>query len=74
MCRSPRTRKSAGADGAPGGELYPGFILEAREEEMVEFRRREVFEEVKKEGCWAASGKVPIDVRWIETNRARPQS
>ena len=41
----------------------------AREEEMGEVRKHEVYEKVPIEECWERTGKAPIQTRWIDINK-----
>ena len=52
-----------------GGELDPLLTLKAREEEMEQFRKHEVYEKVREDVCWAVTGKGPIGSRWIDINK-----
>ena len=49
--------------------LCPLLTLRAREEEMTQFRKHEVYEKVREEVCWAVTGKAPIGSRWIDINK-----
>ena len=56
-------------DDVSGTELDPELILKAREEEMEQFRKHEVYEKMKEEVCWAVTGKGPTLARWIDVNK-----
>ena len=56
-------------DDVSGSELDPLLTLRAREEEMTQFRKHEVYEKVREEVCWAVTGKAPIGSRWIDINK-----
>ena len=61
--------KARAWDDVSGGELDPVLTLEAREEEMEQFRKHEVYEKVREEVCWSVTGKGPIGTRWIDINK-----
>ena len=50
-------------DDVSGTELAPVLVLKAREEEMEQFRKHQVYEKVKEEVCWNTTGKGPIGTR-----------
>ena len=56
-------------DDVSGNELDPKLVLIAREEEMEQFRKHQVYEKVIEEVCWAVTGKGPIGTRWIDINK-----
>eukprot|EP00959_Pyramimonas_sp_CCMP1952_P419559 8787956-Pyramimonas_sp.AAC.1 len=47
-------------DDVTGNELDPKLTVKARQEEMEQFRKHEVYEKVKEEVCWQVTGKAPI--------------
>ena len=56
-------------DDVSGNQLDPKMVLKAREEEMEQFRKHDVYEKVQEEVCWAVTGKAPIGTRWIDINK-----
>ena len=44
-------------------------VIEARKEEMEEFRKHKVYEKVPMEECIRVTGKQPIGVRWVDVNK-----
>ena len=56
-------------DDVSGNELDPKMVLQAREEEMDQFRKHGVYEKVQEEVCWAVTGKAPIGTRWVDINK-----
>ena len=57
------------ADDQSGEPLEPRRVRLARKEEIMYFKKREVYEKVKVEECWKATGKPPIGVRWVDINK-----
>ena len=43
--------------------------MKALEEEMDQFRKRNVYENVKEEFCWAVTGQGAIRIRWTDINK-----
>ena len=56
-------------DDQSGESLRPELVREARKEEMRYFRDMKVYEKVDIAECWAATGKAPIGVRWVDINK-----
>ena len=56
-------------DDLSGKELNPKLIRKAREEEMREFKKHNVYEKVPREECWANTGKGPSGTRWVDVNK-----
>ena len=54
---------------AAGNEPGPQLSLKARLGELELFKKREDYEAVKEEVCWAVTGKAPIGTRWIDINK-----
>jgi hypothetical protein len=56
-------------DDITGRELRADKVAIAREEEMVEFRKHNVYTKVPLAQCWAQTGKKPIEVCWVDINK-----
>ena len=56
-------------DDVSGNELDPKLTLQARMEEMEEFKKHGVYHKVREEVCWAVTGKRSIGTRWIDINK-----
>ena len=52
-----------------GEPFDPKLVREAREEEMRELRKHNVYSKAPVSECWAETGKAPIGVRWVEINK-----
>ena len=51
------------------GELDWDLVIEARKEELREFRRIGVWSIVPEAECWATTGRGPIGGRWVDVNK-----
>ena len=60
-------------DDVNGGWLQAKMVREAREEEMVWMRRREVFEPCDESVCWQTTGRGPLRCRCVDTNKGESQ-
>jgi hypothetical protein len=56
-------------DDLSGKELNPKLVKKAREEEMKEVNKHNVYVKVPIEECWANTGKEPIGTRWVDVNK-----
>ena len=56
-------------DDQKGDELDPAMVQQARREEMEYFRSMQVYQKVNKSECWEATGKKPVQTRWIDINK-----
>ena len=56
-------------DDVSGSPLDPSLVTKARREEMKYFKEMGVYVKVPKQECWTQTGKDPIAVRWIDTNK-----
>ena len=56
-------------DGKTGELLSPELVNEARKEELGFMRQIELYDEVPLSECWEATGKPPIDTRWVDVNK-----
>ena len=56
-------------DDITGVELNQQGVLAARDEEMVEVKKHNVYSKVPINQCWDRTGKKPIAVRWVDINK-----
>jgi hypothetical protein len=56
-------------DDITGEPLSWEGVVNARKEEMEEFRKHKVYKKVPIKQCWDETGKGPIGVRWIDINK-----
>ena len=56
-------------DSVTGVPLIPQLVIQAREEEMKEFRKHEVYVKVPIKECLERTGKKPIGVTWVDVNK-----
>ena len=56
-------------DDVLGGYLEPNLVRAARQEEVDFMQARGIWEESSEEECWRLTGKGPISVRWVDTNK-----
>ena len=56
-------------DDSTGSELRADKVAIAREQEMAEFRKHNVYTKIPLAQCWAQTGKKPIGVRWDDKNK-----
>ena len=61
-------------DGATGEALDNDLVKKAMEEELAEYDRFEVYEEVDDEKCWRHTGERPISTRWRIVNKGDRES
>ena len=45
------------------------MVQAARGEELAWVHAREVYEEVDEDMCWSETGRAPISLRWVDTNK-----
>ena len=62
------------SDDVSGASLNPKLVRKARQEEMEYFKKMGVYIKVPKQESWAQTGKGPIGVRWIDTNKGDTES
>ena len=55
-------------DDISGKSLPKNLCIKAREEDMMEFQKHNVYTEVPIEECLRVTGKMPIGVRWIDVS------
>ena len=56
-------------DDVSGEELVSELVMDARKEEMQYFKDMKVMEYAPVTECFTATGRAPIGVRWIDTNK-----
>ena len=56
-------------DDVGGQELDPSMMNRARRDEIRYFKEMGVYEKVDISESWAATGKAPIAVRWVDINK-----
>ena len=56
-------------DDVTGKTLDPEGVKVARREEIDEYHKHEVYEQVDERECYERTGKPPIPVRWIDINK-----
>ena len=52
-----------------GKEVRPEQVRIARQEEMAEFRKHNVYEKMPIQECLQRTGRKPIGVRWVDINK-----
>ena len=60
-------------DDVRGGWLIESMVSDARKEEMEFVRRRGVYERRPYEEAKQRTGKAPIRLRWVDTNKGTPE-
>ena len=56
-------------DDVHGGELPADKVREARKKEVDLMKFMGLCEEVPVQDCWNRTGRGPVSVRWVETNK-----
>jgi hypothetical protein len=56
-------------DDVHGGLLDIGKVREARSEEIEFMKSRSIWKEVPIHECWFKSGKAPVTVKWVDTEK-----
>ena len=56
-------------DDTSGAPLVPAMVAAARREEIEYFKQMKVYRKVHRDECWKATGKGPIQVRWVDINK-----
>jgi len=56
-------------DNMTGKPLEAHMVRTARQEEMDEVNKHQVYDKVPIEECWAKTGKAPIGTRWVDINK-----
>ena len=61
-------------DDMPGERLDPEGVRKAREEEMKEVYKHDLYKKVKIEECRNETGRDPIGTRWVDINKGDHQN
>ena len=56
-------------DDLSGRQLIPGMVQRARQDEMGELAKHQVYTKVPLSECWRNTGKEPIGTRWVDVNK-----
>eukprot|EP00959_Pyramimonas_sp_CCMP1952_P034389 720749-Pyramimonas_sp.AAC.1 len=56
-------------DDVTGAELKPDKVKEARETELEWIRKQKVYVKVPIKQCWDRTGKGPMSLKWVDTNK-----
>ena len=56
-------------DDVNGGWLPAALVCEARREEIRWDHQHGLWEKKPNEGCWGNTGRAPISLRWVDTNK-----
>ncbi len=56
-------------DAISGEVMIKELIVEARQVEMDTFKKYGVYEKRPIQECWDKTGKAPIGVKWVDTNK-----
>jgi len=60
-------------DHVNGGCLNTEMVRKAREEELEWVRKAELYEVVPRQTCLQETGKQPVTLRWVDTNKGDDQ-
>ena len=61
-------------DDVSGKVLDKDMVRKARQEEIDEYHKHEVYTKVEVAECWKGTGKAPVQVRWIDINKGDSES
>jgi hypothetical protein len=61
-------------DDVHGGYLDSEKVVESRGEEVNYMKNKGVWREVDEEECWRVTGKAPITVKWVDTDKGSEES
>ena len=61
-------------DDMSGKTLQSRLVQNARQEEMDEVQKHQVYKKVPIQQCWQETGKGPIGTRWIDINKGDDQN
>ena len=56
-------------DDSKGGYLDPKLVRQPRKEEIIELHKYKVYEKRPIEECLRVTGKKPMGIRWVDTNK-----
>jgi len=59
-------------DDVHGGELPLELVKDARHEEVGYMQGRHIWTVTSVSECWEKTGKAPVSVRWVDTNKGGP--
>ena len=71
-CRRARLHAETGwinPSNANGGYLNPKLVRQARQEEINEIHNYKVYEKRPAKECLEVTGKKPMAIRWVDTNK-----
>ena len=60
-------------DDVHGGTLPAEKVIEARDEEVTYMVGRDIWTEKPVAECWEKTGKPPVSIRWVDTNKGDDQ-
>ena len=69
QCCEPESRDELAWNDVNNCKLDPARLREARMAEMEYFQKMQVYKKVSVQSCKDVTGKMPNQVRWIETNK-----
>jgi hypothetical protein len=61
-------------DDVHGKALDLKTVREARREEVCYMQQRSIWSEVDVRECWAKTGKKPVSVKWVDTNKGTDEA
>jgi hypothetical protein len=61
-------------DDVKGGYLRMEDVMAGRAEEVNYMVGRRIWSEVSEEECWRVTGKGPVSVRWVDTNKGTEEA
>ena len=67
-CHEPEIHDEVARDDVNNATMDPAQVREARKAEMEHLQKMQVHKKVPVQQCKDATGKMPIKVRWIDTN------
>ena len=68
-CYEPESHDEFAWDDVNNGKLDPARVRAARMAEMEYFQKMQVYKKVSVQSCKDVTGKMPNQVRWIDTNK-----
>ena len=66
-------KKAEYRDDLTGQPLDPAMVQAARRKELEYFKKMRVYEKRPVSECYATTGKVPIKIRWVDTNKSNDE-
>ena len=61
-------------DAVKGGYLDPEEVRKARAEELDWARKSDMYDVVPRTEAFEVTGKRPVDLKWVDTNKGDPQN